>query len=167
LAAPASCLDESVVDRPTLALASATRELLRMAELIERMLQPMMELYETGDPAKIGQARRLEEDIDEAQSEIKLYLAKIRYGDEEELRRGQELASFAINLEYVGDAISDTLLKLAETRRDRKLRFSDEGWREIHDLHHRVMANMRLALNVLVSKDRESARQLVVEKDAM
>src|SRR5690606_16351628 len=41
------------------------------------------------------------------------------------------------------------------------------GWRELTELHHRVMVNMQLALNVLVSKDRESARQLLAEKDAM
>ncbi len=167
LAEAASCLDQAVVGVPALALASATRELLRMAEIIERMLKPLMELYETGDPEKIRQARRLEEAVDQAQSEIKLYLAKIDYGGEDEAKRGQELSSFAINLEYVGDAISKTLLKLAETRRDQKLSFSPEGWRELNELHHRVMANMQLALNVLVSKDRESARQLLIEKDAM
>ena len=167
LAEAASCLDQAVVGVPALALASATRELLRMADIIERMLKPLMELYETGDPEKIRQARRLEQAVDQAQSEIKLYLAKIDYAGESEAQRGQELASFAINLEYVGDAISKTLLKLAETRRDQKLSFSPEGWRELNELHHRVMANMQLALNVLVSKDRESARQLVAEKDAM
>lgn len=167
LAHAASCLDQAVVGVPALALASATRELLRMAEIIERMLKPLMELYETGDPEKIRQARRLEQAVDQAQSEIKLYLAKISYAGEDEARRGDELSSFAINLEYVGDAISKTLLKLAETRRDQKLSFSPEGWRELNELHHRVMANMQLALNVLVSKDRESARQLLSEKDAM
>ena len=167
LAHAASCLDQAVVGVPALALASATRELLRMAEIIERMLKPLMELYETGDPEKIRQARRLELAVDQAQSEIKLYLAKISYAGEDDARRGDELSSFAINLEYVGDAISKTLLKLAETRRDQKLSFSPEGWRELNELHHRVMANMQLALNVLVSKDRESARQLLSEKDAM
>jgi phosphate:Na+ symporter len=131
------------------------------------MLQPLMELYETGDPEKIKQARRLEQAVDQAQSEIKLYLAKIDYTGEAEAQRGHELSNFAINLEYVGDAISKTLLKLAETRRDQKLSFSPEGWRELNELHHRVMANMQLALNVLVSKDRESARQLLMEKSAV
>ena len=167
LAEATTCLDQAVVGQPTLALASATRELLRMAEIIERMLQPLMELYETGDAEKIRQARRLEQAVDQAQSEIKLYLARIAYSGEDEAQRGHELSSFAINLEYVGDAISKTLLKLAETRRDQKLSFSPAGWRELNELHHRVMANMQLALNVLVSKDRESARQLLVEKDAM
>ncbi|MDP1730295.1 MAG: Na/Pi cotransporter family protein [Devosia sp.] len=169
LAEAASCLDQSVVSQPALALASATRELLRMAEIIERMLKPLMELYETGDPEKIRQARQLERAVDQAQSEIKLYLAKIDYGGDstDESRRGRELSSFAINLEYVGDAISKTLLRLAEVRRDQKLQFSPAGWRELNDLHHQVMANMQLALNVLVSEDRESARQLLQEKDRM
>jgi phosphate:Na+ symporter len=167
LAEAATALDQSVVGTPALALASATRELLRMAEIIERMLKPLMEIYETGDAEKIRQARKLEQAVDAAQQEIKLYLARINYRGDEEAQRGHELSNFAINLEYVGDAISKTLLKLAETRRDQKLQFSPEGWRELNELHHRVMVNMQLALNVLVSKDRESARQLLAEKTAM
>ncbi|HEY0917996.1 MAG TPA: Na/Pi cotransporter family protein, partial [Devosia sp.] len=45
--------------------------------------------------------------------------------------------------------------------------FSPAGWRELTELHHQVMANMHLALNVLVSEDRDSARQLLREKDRM
>ncbi len=162
-----SCLDQAVIGIPALALASATRELLRMAEIIERMLSPIMDIYETGDPDKIRQAKQLEAAVNQAESEIKLYLAAIDYNNEDEAKRGQELSTFAINLEYVGDAIIKTLLKLAVTRREQKLSFSAEGWRELSELHHRVMANMQLALNVLISKDRESARQLLAEKDAM
>ena len=169
LAPSASALDPAVSGQPALALASATRELLRMAEIIERMLKPLMEIYETGDPDKIRQARQLERAVDQAQSEIKLYLASIEYGADagEQARRGRELADFAINLEYVGDAITRTLLRLAEVRRDQNLKFSPAGWRELTELHHQVMANMHLALNVLVSEDRDSARQLLREKDRM
>jgi phosphate:Na+ symporter len=164
-----SCLDRSVVAQPTLALASAKRELLRMAEIIERMLKPLMELYETGDPEKIEQVKQLERAVDHAQEDIKLYLTQIRYPEtmQDQARRGHELANFAINLEYVGDAISKTLLKLAEARRDHHLKFSPAGWRELNELHHRVMQIMQLALNVLMSEDRESARMLLAEKDAM
>jgi phosphate:Na+ symporter len=169
LPAASSYLDDAVVDQPRLALASAKRELLRMAEIIERMLNPLMELYETGDAEKIRQVRQLEEAVDRAQSDIKLYLARIAYaeGMDAEARRARDLANFAINLEYVGDAISKTLMKLAETRRDQNLKFSPAGWRELNELHHRVLQNMQLALNVLMSEDRESARLLISEKEAM
>jgi len=167
--APVSALDQNVIGIPGLALASATRELLSMAGIVEIMLAPIMELYETGDREKIRQLRQLEREVDQAHSAIKLYLARISYkdADVEDARRGEELSRFAINLEYVGDLIAKTLVHLAEVRRDKSLSFSKEGWEELCDLHHRVMANMQLALNVLVSKDRESARQLLEEKDQM
>ena len=165
----ASALDYGVINSPRLALASATREIMRMAEVIEIMLQPLMDIYETGDKEKIKVTRRLEETVDKAQLEIKLYLAKINYpeDDEEDAKRGKELSHFTINLEYVGDAIAKTLMRLAEVKHEKKLSFSKEGWRELTELHHQVMANMQLALNVLISRDRVSARQLLEEKDRM
>jgi len=164
---PVSALDQSVIGIPGLALASATRELLRMAGLVEVMLAPAMELYESGDREKIKQLRSIEREVDRVHSAIKLYLARITTAEGDDARRAEELASFAINLEYVGDAISKNLFHLAEVRRDKNLNFSKEGWCELCDLHQRVMANLQLALNVLVSSDRESARQLLEEKDQM
>ncbi len=163
----ASCLDRSVIGVPALALASATRELLRMAALVERMLQPLMDLYETGDPERIRQVRRLEPAVDAVQSDIKLYLAQVRYGGDADVRRGQDLTRLAINFEYAGDIIAKTLLKLAETRRERQLSFSVAGREELQALHRRVLDNVNLAMNVLVSRDRDAAARLLAEKAAV
>lgn len=45
-----------------------------------------------------------------------------------------------------------------------RLRFSDDGWRELNALHARVIANMQVAMNLLVSGNVESARELAAEK---
>lgn len=109
----------------------------------------------------------LERLVDKAQQDIKFYQAQIRHADMQydERRRAQDLASFAINLEYIGDTISKTLVKLAETRRNQQLTFSPAGWRELTDMHYRVLQNMQLALNVLTSEDRTSARLLLAERE--
>jgi phosphate:Na+ symporter len=165
---PPSCLDEAAVGDPGMALASTTRELLRMAEIVARMFEPIMEIYKAGDADKIRQARLMEAAIDQAQSDIKLYLARVSFGvDSDSARRGQDLAAIAVNLEYVGDAITKTLLRLAEVRREQHLAFSPTGWRELAELHQQVVENMRLARNVLVSRDLAQARKLVVEKTRM
>jgi hypothetical protein len=86
---------------------------------------------------------------------------------QDEARRGIELTDLAINLEHAGDIIAKNLLVLAEEKSDKRLSFSREGWSELTALHDRVLANMQIAMNVLVSGDLEAARQLVVEKERM
>ncbi len=169
LANRVSALDRSVLHTPRLALSSATRELLRMSEIVEVMLRPVMELYETGDKDKVKELRRLDREVNKAHSDIKLFLAELNRSSmsAEEAQRSMILANFAINLEHVGDIVAKNLLKLVGVRRDKRLAFSEEGWRELTDQHAQVMANIQLALNVLVSGDRLSARELIEEKDRM
>lgn len=173
LAGRVSTLDRSVLHSPRQALASATRELLRMSEIIEVMLRPVMELYETEDrdrlKARVKELRGLDQEVNKAHSDIKLYLVELNRGamSSDEAQRAMMLANFAINLEHVGDLISKNLYKLAVERCEKRLQFSDEGWRELTDLHAQVLANIQMALNVLVSGDRESARELIREKDRM
>jgi len=164
-----SALDRTVIKMPSVALASATREVLRMAETVEIMLRPVMELFESGDKARVGQLRRLDEEVNRAHTDIKLYIAEVNRGtmSQDEARRGIELTDLAINLEHAGDIIAKNLLVLAEEKNDKRLSFSREGWSELTALHDRVLANMQIAMNVLVSGDLEAARQLVVEKERM
>lgn len=161
-----SALDRSLLTRPNLALASAQRELLRMGETLEAMLRPVMEVLETGDEARIARLRAMDADINRRHTDIKLFIAEVNRGEltAEEARRGLELASLAIDFEAIGDLIASNLLAQATGKARARLRFSAEGWRELTALHDRVMANMQIALNVLVSSDVESARHLVAEK---
>jgi phosphate:Na+ symporter len=165
----ATALDRTVIGKPKQALASATRELLRMGELVEIMVRPAMELLATGTRAEITRLRKVDEEVNRAHTEIKLYLAEVNRGQmtSEEARKSIELTDFAINLEHAGDIVAKNLLVLAEERLQRNLRFSSEGWAELTELHDRLVENMHLALNVLVSNDLPAARQLVVEKERM
>lgn len=168
-ARPVSALDRSVVATPRLALASATRECLRMGEMVEMMLRPVMDLFDGGAKAQADLVRTLDKDVNRAHTDIKLFIAEVNRGElaEDEAHRGIELTDFAINMEHVGDIVAKTLLPLTAEKNARDMHFSDEGWSEMTTLHARVLANMQLALNVLVSGDQESARQLVKEKEVM
>lgn len=161
-----SALDRSAISRPNLALASAQRELLRMGETLEAMLRPVMDLLEAGDDRGITRLRAMDAEINQRHSDIKLFVAELNRGvlTEDEARRGLELAGLANDFEAIGDIIAKTLLSQASDKARLKVRFSDEGWQELNSLHARVMANAQIALNVLVSKDLESARLLVAEK---
>ena len=164
-----SQLDRSVLHTPRLALASTTRELLHAGEVVEMMLRPLMELFEEGTKEQIKEMRFLTVEASLVHSDIKDYLVELNRGamDSVDAHRSMELANFSINLQHAGDVVATNLLKLIDEMRANRLSFSDEGRLELQEQHALLMANLQLALNVLVSGDRESARDLIAEKDRM
>ena len=161
-----SALDFAVVDKPTLAVAALKRELLRMSAIVERMTGPLIELYETGDTDRVARLGKLENEVNSALAEVKLYVAAMPFREMPKIdrRAARELAEYAINLENAGDIVSRRLLPMAKEIKKSDLRFSTDGWAELRQMHECVLANMRLATNVLVADDVESARLLVAEK---
>ena len=164
-----SALNEAALDAPSQALANATRETVRVCETVEIMLQRIIELYEKPDADKIKALASLDDRVDRKHAAIKLYLAKatIRPMTEDEALRCQELLGACVKLEQVGDIIVRNMLAHVQKKLDRGLEFTPEGWRELTSFHASVMANARLAFNVLVSRDANTARQLVLEKDRL
>ena len=164
-----SALEEGALATPSLALANATREVVRVCETVEIMLKRVIELYETADQAKIDELSALDDRVDRKHAAIKLYLAKVTQHTlgEAEALRCQELIGACVKLEQVGDIIVRNMLAHVQKKLDRGLTFTDQGWRELVTFHSAVMANARLAFNVLVSRDPATARQLVQEKDRL
>ncbi|WP_404925156.1 Na/Pi cotransporter family protein [Mesorhizobium sp. ORM16] len=164
-----SALNESALDVPSQALANATREVVRVCETVEIMLKRIIELYESADADKIKALAALDDRVDRKHAAIKLYLAKVTKNPltEDEALRCQELIGACVKLEQVGDIIVRNMLVHVKKKFDRGLEFTDEGWSELCAFHASVLANARLAFNVLVSRDAETARQLVLEKERL
>ena len=164
-----SALSEAALDTPSQALANATREVVRVCETVEIMLGRIMELYEAADDVKIKALAALDDRVDRKHAAIKLYLAKVtsRELTEDQALRCQELIGACVKLEQVGDIIVRNMLVQVRKKMERGLEFTPEGWRELSSFHAAVLANARLAFNVLVSRDAATARQLVEEKDRL
>ena len=162
----ASALDPAVLDNPNQTIASVKRELLRMIDLVDRMFRPVPALYETESPARLEAVRRQDEFVNAALSDIRSYVAHIPAGNysKHELKMVRGLMDYAIRLETAGDVIAKTLSDIIEEKHSLHAEFSDEGWMELVHMHEAVLANFKLASNVLISDDLESARLLVMEK---
>jgi phosphate:Na+ symporter len=160
-------LDDAALERPALALANASREVMRLADTVELMLQETILTFRDGDEGRRVHISRLDDEVDTLQEAIKLYLTRLTRQplDEEDTRRCFDLILFITNLEHVGDIIDRGLLALAAKRQRNGVSFSEAGWAEILDLHQRVVEQMRLAVTVFVTRDLTLARELVAEKD--
>ncbi|MBP7241993.1 Na/Pi cotransporter family protein [Amaricoccus sp.] len=167
--AEVSALDEAAIGRPSQALANATREVVRTCEIVEVMLRGIIDLYADADPERVRALAALDDRLDGRHAAIKLYLAKLDPAvlSEAETRRRQELLEACIKLEQVGDIVVGNMLAHVQKKMRRGLEFTDDGWDELVRFHAAVLATAHMAFNVLVSRDLETARQIVEEKDRL
>ncbi len=164
-----TALDRNLIDSPQFAIACVHREVLRMSQLIEYMVNPVMKRYAEGDQDSIDSHQALDLKVNKALTDIRLYVADI--GEHElvksDRRKMRNFMEYAINLEACGDIVAKRLLPLASEKATKNIQFSDEGWNELLDMHKAVVANMSLAFNVLVSEDVEAARELMLSKNVV
>lgn len=159
-------LDLTALATPSLALANAVRETLRMGDLIDSMLNAMQEVLRGNQTAVTQEVRRLNDDVEVLYNAIKLYLAQMPRDDlsDQDNRRWAEIIELAINLELASGLIERMLRKVQQQKTSQRRSFSDVGLEELSGLHEQLMANLRLGLSVFLSGDPESARQLLREK---
>jgi phosphate:Na+ symporter len=159
-------LDLTALSTPSLALANAVRETLRMGDLVENMLGSMLAVLRGTQTAVTQEVRRLNDDVEALYSGIKLYLAQMPREElgEQDNRRWAEIIELAVNLELASGLIERMLRKIQQQKTSQRRSFSDTGLEELADLQIQLQSNLRLGLSVFLSGDPESARQLLREK---
>ena len=160
-------LDPVALETPALAVSCAAREALRLGDMIEAMLRGTLAVLRNNDLKLAGEIHRMDDDVDDLYTSIKLYLTQMNRDalEERESRRWADIISFTINLEHVGDVIDKNLIEIAEKKIRKNLTFSAAGMQEICDLHARVLANLQLGLNVFINGNLQSAQRLIAEKE--
>ncbi|GAB2838283.1 Na/Pi cotransporter family protein [Pseudoduganella ginsengisoli] len=159
-------LGESINDTPSVALACAARETLRMGDIVDSMLDQAMTAILMNDRKLVTEVSQKDNAVDGLHEAVKLYVINVTHGplDEVEARRALEVLSLAINLEHIGDIIDKNLMELANKKIKRQLHFSAEGARELQEFHRVVRDHLRLAMSIFLSGDLKSARLLLKEK---
>src|SRR5262249_44201535 len=155
-------------ESPADALANASREALRMGDLLGEMLRASLAAFRNGDSKLVKTVTDLDNQIDRLNEVIKLYLTRISRDtmNEYDHQRVIDLISFITNLEHIGDILDKSLMDLAAKKVKYGLTFSPEGALEIDSIHQRLNENLELAMNVFMSSDLGMARRLFAEKQA-
>ena len=166
-----SVINHDNLDNIEVAIASIRRETQRMLLLIEEMMLPIMELFKEYDVKQMDRIVKKDLVVNEALNGTRRYVSElsgvssIKNSNDAHRKELSNLLEFAIAIEAAGDVISKTLSKLAANKDREGVRFSSEGLAELCSMHDKVIANISLAGNVLVSGDVGIARQLLEEKN--
>ncbi|TCZ64342.1 Na/Pi cotransporter family protein [Roseicella aquatilis] len=162
-------LDEAALGTPSVALANAAREVLRMADQVEAMLQASADAFREADRDAAKSAARLEEVVGRLHRAVHGYIARIPRESlgEEEARRLQEVQALAIALSHAADVIERDLLRHAAKRLQRDVALAPAEQQEVLALHVTLQEQLRLAIAVFMLADAEAARALVRGKEGL
>lgn len=160
-------LNDKDLDIPSVALASASRETLRMADIAQQMLEDTLRVLKTNDEKLLARIKEEDDTVDKLYHCIKTYMAKLsqEFMSPKEAQRYVQILMFSTNLEHVGDVIDKNLMPLAQKKIRGQHSFSAAGFKEIEHIHKLVLESVQLAQSVFVSGDKDSARRLLEGKD--
>lgn len=160
-------LNEREIDTPAIALASASRETLRIAEAVQSMLEDTINAFRSNDEELVHRIRAKDDVIDRLYNALKYYMARLtqEYMDKDDANRYVQILTFATNLEHAGDVIDKNLMPLALKKIRNQGSFSQQGFKEIENIHNLVLDSVKLAQNIFISDDIDMARKLIQEKE--
>ena len=159
-------LDPTAKETPIVALGAASREALRLADVLEDMLLGVNAGLTKGDRRLLVETRRREDVLDKLNIAIKSYLTSLDPDELNEIdqRRLNEILTFTMNIEQAGDVVDRNFLPHASKRLKRGLVFSDEEQNDLSTMIGRLAANLKTAASLFVTEDPRTARLLVDEK---
>lgn len=159
-------LDEKILETPAMALSQATREALRMGDIVSEMLRRSIETFERPDLEKIEAIEQRDDQVDLLDREIKHYLTKLSQQNltEEQSHRELTILAFINNMENIGDIIDRNLMEKAKEKLYKGANFSEKGHREIVELHRRICENLDRGIAAFASHDVTLARQILDAK---
>lgn len=152
---------------PSIRLANAEREVLRMIDLVERMLRIFLDALRHDDRMLLIEITKTDDMLDRLYNEVKLFLTGISRDNQlnpADAQRCSDILAFAINLEHAGDILDMTLRPIAAKKIMHKLNFPPEACAEILAMHERLLNDLRLAMSVFMTGDERAARTLADEK---
>ena len=164
-------LESAALDAASVALTNASRETLRMADMVDTMLRGALEALRQGDRRRAADISRAGRIVERLGGAIRGYLADLGneqpLDDEQEGARAQEILSAVINLEHISNLVANSIMEFVVKKIRRRRPFSAEEIDAIAAMHAELLDSLRLAVAVFLSGDPRDATRLVMRKAAL
>lgn len=160
-------LEDAALDTASVALANATREALRMADMVQAMLKGALKVFRHADRKQASENSHVNQSLDRLGIAVRRYLARLGgVGElnEEDSFRSQEIFTFTINLDYVGDIVANSVMEFSTTRVKQGRPLAAEQLDEIAAMRAEVVESLNLGVAVFLRGDAQVAWQLVARK---
>ncbi|OZI61444.1 Na/Pi cotransporter family protein [Bordetella genomosp. 11] len=161
-------LDESAHDIPAVALGNASREALRMADMLQTLLALARAGFKRDNRHRLPQAKQLDAAMDKLETAITLYLATLDRESmtSDDVQRMEEILAFASNIGHAADIVHGGLLNHATRLRKLGWTLAPEQREQLDESMGHLLTNERRAAALFVNADLRQARALAGEKES-
>ena len=163
-------LDVRMLDTPAIGLQQSKVEIMRMGDTVLKMLNDLGETIGEGYPDEKAQKKAFtrENTLDVIQKEIVEFLSHLLSGTvpQSVMADGRRQLRMADEFESIGDYATN-LLKMTLKMRDANLEVSEDGQREIRDLHDHVAQYIQLINEGVTDNTPEVIHSATVQGEAI
>jgi phosphate:Na+ symporter len=159
-------IDKELIGTPSLAFEQARKEIVREGGIVLEMMRESMNIFDSRDLRLIETVSLMDIHVDILRNEIIPFLTQVGQGylTEEQSKVEIQFLFITADFEAIGDVIDKNILPLARKKLINKLWFSDEGWKDIVDLHSKVMQNLQNAITALRENNSSLPAQIIENK---
>jgi len=169
-------LDDGAISTPALAIDLARSEISRMAKILGRMLDAIIEPFITNEPLQdelypqlslVAGIKMREEKLDYLEERIVRYLRKIGQQElsEHQIRDVYGMMSIVNDIESIGDVIEKNMIPLAAKKTSLNRDFSDEGKDELTNYHSKVCKQVSRLKQAFSKLDTNKAEKIITKEE--
>ncbi|WP_432799706.1 Na/Pi cotransporter family protein [Poriferisphaera sp. WC338] len=162
-------INPKLIDESGLAIGQSLREILRVSEMVRRMLDQFWVALKKRNAEQARLVQEQDDKVDYLDAEIKKYLAKVSNADNNDATANEIIRQldYLNELETIGDIIDKNLAELAIKRSREQIDFSNEGWTELNDFYQKVSENVLIAETAFATSDKVLAQRLLRHKERL
>jgi Na+/phosphate symporter len=156
-----SHLDPRALDTPSLALARATREALRMADKVRAQLEAFWKACRSGDVELARRVQKNDDAVDRHNRELIDYLSRISGEKSPKDNRWQlGLMHFSTELEAVADQLEKNLCDLVAKQRNDGVVLTEADWADLEGVYRKLLARLDRVMSLLSLPESGATRDL-------
>ncbi|MCL2410749.1 MAG: Na/Pi cotransporter family protein [Treponema sp.] len=160
----ATFLQDSLIDENVdVAINMAKKEILIVAAFIKEMFRRLDLAFKDNKNKQIKKISKHDNKVDILHKEIIFFLVKISQNElgKEETKRSTNYLFIQNELESIGDIIDENLTVIAKRMIKQNLEFSENGGKELTEMHGKVMANIDRAITAFKDENVELAKEIL------
>ncbi len=152
-------LDAELLSTPPLAIDRARREIGRLGDHLENMVEASLPAVLSGDEAELQALADMDSDVDILHGHIIQYLGQISTKElsDVQTREVMDLLQVTNHLEQIGDILETNMVRIGHHRLEEEVVISEETKEVIQRYHGKVFEALRSAVNAVREHDTELA----------